>query len=142
MQLRNGKNTINSWPIVQNTIRKYPTWGETETQLYNLCIGVSTRDLLYQRTVFIKASYMMMNNKQFSHNSDYRKVLKELLLKLDVNDTPKYITKLFHQIRMLPRSIAKQRWGVFKVCTKLLHLHKKAAISANHPSRIDFTIVE
>jgi ankyrin repeat protein len=37
-------------------------------------------------------------------------------------------------------TIARRRWGLIKASMKFLSLHSRAAVTANHPSRIDFSI--
>ena len=140
MQLRSA----NVWPTVQNTMGQCRTWEETLLQLRDLNVGAWERDLLYQRTAFIKSCYVMLNNKRFWKKIDYRRVVTTMVVKFNGPlDPPKYVKKLFHQVRLLtPQGIARQRWGVLRASMKFLSLHSRAVITANHPSRIDFTIKE
>jgi hypothetical protein len=95
------------------------------------------RDKSYQRKVFIKSCYVMLNNKKFCRQINYRKVVTAMVLKFDCPSVPpKHVRDLFHKVRRLtPQGIARQRWSVIRSSVKLLSLHSRAVITANHPLR-------
>jgi hypothetical protein len=142
MKLRNNKDTTDVWPVVKNTMGQCQTWEEIMLKIKGLLFGLSGGDLLHHRTAFIKSCYVMLNNKKFCRNLEYQRVLTILILKLDDPiHPPKFAKKLFHKLRRLtPEVIARQRWGILRASMKFLSLHSRAVITANHPSRIDFTI--
>jgi hypothetical protein len=41
---------------------------------------------------------------------------------------------------VLLRILSKRRWVLLRTCVKFLSLHSRAVVTANHPSRVDFTI--
>jgi ankyrin repeat protein len=44
--------------------------------------------------------------------------------------------------RVLARHMTRFHWAKIRACVKLLSLHARAVVTANHPSRIDFSIEE
>jgi len=130
------------WPIVKNTMGTCRTFEEFIQQLRDLNGGAWECDKSYQRTAFIKSCYVMLNNKKFYKKINYRKLVTGLIVKFDSPSAPpKYVRELFHKVRRLtPQGIARQRWSIVKASVKLLSLHSRAVITANHPSRIDFSI--
>jgi hypothetical protein len=142
MKLRNNKVTTDVWPVVQNTMGTRQTWYDVLLQLQALNVGAWERDKSYQRKVFIKSCYVMLNNKKFFRQLNYRKVVTAMVLKFDCPSVPpKYVRDLFHKVRRLtPQGIARQRWSILRASMKFLSLHSRAVITANHPSRMDFTI--
>jgi hypothetical protein len=142
MKLRNGTDTTDVWPIVQNTMGTLRTWDDVVLQLRALNVGAWERDKSYQRKVFIRSCYVMLNNKKFCRQINYRKLVTSMILKFDCPSVPpKHVRDLFHRVRRLtPQGIARQRWSILRASMKFLSLHSRAVITANHPSRIDFTI--
>ena len=43
---------------------------------------------------------------------------------------------------VLLRILSKRRWVLLRTCVKFLSLHSRAVVTANHPSRMDFSIKE
>jgi len=59
--------------------------------------------------------------------------LGETPLELSIRRDSKKVTQ------WLLKVLAKRRWKLFRVLARLLFLHAKAVVTANHPSRIDFS---
>ncbi len=45
-----------------------------------------------------------------------------------------------HRMDSMIRAYVRTKWAVVRSCVKLLSLHHRAVISANHPDRIDFSV--
>jgi hypothetical protein len=41
---------------------------------------------------------------------------------------------------VLLRILSKRRWVLLRTCVKFLSLHSRAVVTANHPSRLDFSV--
>ena len=41
---------------------------------------------------------------------------------------------------VLLRILSKRRWVLLRACVKFLSLHSRAVVTANHPSRLDFSV--
>ena len=50
------------------------------------------------------------------------------------------IESRYSSSNIIKDTIARRRWGLIKASVKLLSLHSRAVVTANHPSRLDFTI--
>ena len=44
------------------------------------------------------------------------------------------------RFNVLLRIVSKRRWVLLRACVKFLSLHSRAVVTANHPSRLDFSI--
>ena len=144
MKLRNNKDTTDVWPVVQNTMGTCRTWEEVIQQIMYLNVGAWDNDISYQRIAFIKSCHVILNNKKFHKKNKCRMLVREVILLFnDISDPPNYVRDLFHKVRRLtPQGIARQRWGILRASMKFLSLHSRAVVTANHPSRIDFSIKE
>lgn len=132
-----------AWPVVKNEVIKYESWYDTHDVLVNMGTCSINADLKHRRIAIIKAIYVLINNKMFYKAIEYQHLIKVVIEKFKDPDVqvPQYVKRLIEQLESLTKeAVARRRWGIFKVFVKLLSLHKIAVITANHPSRIDFTI--
>jgi hypothetical protein len=44
------------------------------------------------------------------------------------------------RFNVLLRIVSKRRWVLLRACVKFLGLHSRAVVTANHPSRLDFSV--
>jgi hypothetical protein len=142
MKLRSGRNTM--WPNVKNTMAKSSDWEGAKLGIMYAGTGRVRDTLYFRRTVTIKSCYILLNNKQFLREPEYQRVLKSMILKTSViYDPPKYVCDIVSQIRLLTlESIAQRRWGVIKAASVFLGIQSRAVVTANHPSRLDFTVMD
>jgi hypothetical protein len=69
----------------------------------------------------------------------------QLLIKHGANLAPTTLelAKKFKKdarFNVLLRIMSKRRWVLLRACVKFLSLHTRAVVTANHPSRLDFSI--
>jgi len=149
MKLRSGNQTrprekkTNSWGlVVHDTKEIFETWD----QLY-FALKMNVRatnifpDKTIHRLVCVKTMYLLLNNKKFFRVPMFQKILNSLLKVLhEAINPPEYVARMIPQLENL--QLSKIRWSVLRASMKFLSLHSRAVVTANHPSRIDFSIKE
>jgi hypothetical protein len=139
MLLRSGKDV--SWPHVRNTLLQYSNWRDVVNKLVSVVSGAKDGDLKQHRIAIVKVGYLLLNNKAFYKQKVYQNLLRDLITKLDsAIGEPKYVKELNKKVKTL--RVVRIRWSVLRAFVKFLSLHKRAVITANHPSRLNFTIPE
>ncbi len=91
-----------------------------------LCYMVFTESL-FRSSFFVFKKYHPFLKNVYKKFSEVEKKNK---------DFEKYLEKIDSFLRLVP----KRRWKIIKASVKLLSLHQRAVITANHPSRMDFSI--
>jgi hypothetical protein len=108
-------------------------------KLHNLTFASRIPGISHKILV-LKAAYILLNNGCFSRERDYQRILGALYGKLvQVQEKPSFLEKLIKKLRSLKLSV--RRWGALRASVKFLGLHSRAVVTANHPSRMDFSVV-
>lgn len=91
------------------------------------------------RMICVQTTYLLLNNKKFLKDPKFQRILKCMLKVLHrATDLPEYVAQLVPRLENLKLSV--RRWGALRASVKFLSLHSRAVVTANHPSRIDFSV--
>ena len=146
MQLRSGTQLASrekkkdTWPVIPDGKQTFETWNQVEDVLKSSVMLINFfRDKYTHRTICVQTSYLLLNNKKFFRDQRFQRILKCMLKGLRrAIDPPEYVAQMIPRLEKL--QLARIRWGVIRASSKLLDLHSRAVVTANHPSRIDFSI--
>jgi hypothetical protein len=138
MLLRSGIKT--PWPVIPDKKQTFETWDRVESILKsNTRLILLFYDKTMNRMICVQMSYMLLNNKKFLKDPKFQRILKCMLKVLHrATDLPEYVAQLVPRLEKLQMS--RIRWTILRASVKFLSLHSRAVVTANHPSRIDFTI--
>jgi hypothetical protein len=149
MLLRSGNQTRplekkkNSWGlVVHDTKEVFETWDQVHSALKTLARTINVfHDLIMHRLVCVKTMYLLLNNKKFFRVPMFQKILNSILKVLHgAINPPEYVARMIPELEQLQMS--RIRWSIVRALVKFLSLHSRAVVTANHPSRIDFSIKE
>jgi hypothetical protein len=128
------------WNIEVDPKQTYETWTELESMLRRKVRLIRMTDnITLHRMIAVQTSHLLLNNKQFYRDRVYQKILNRIVKKLSkVKNKPDYVAQLVPQLKST--QLSRRRWGIIRASSKLLDLHSRAVVTANHPSRIDFSI--
>ena len=128
------------WNIEVDPKQTYETWTELESMLRRKVRLIRMTDNInLHRMIAVQTSHLLLNNKQFYRDRVYQKILNCIVKKLSkVKNKPDYVAQLVPQLKS--NQLSRRRWGIIRASSKLLDLHSRAVVTANHPSRIDFSI--
>jgi len=125
--LSDPKNICETWDQVDAILKSF-AWR-------TLCSNVLKTHII----ICVQTSYLFLNNKQFSREPKFQRILKAILKSLrQVTTLPDEVTQLVPRLEKLKLSV--RRWSVLRASVKFLSLHSRAVVTANHPSRIDFSV--
>jgi hypothetical protein len=138
MLLRSGTKLSAKWPHVHDDGECFVSMQAITDKLHNLTFASRILGISHKFLV-LKAAYILLNNGCFSRERDYQRILTVLYGKLvQVQEKPSFLEKLIKKLRSLKLSV--RRWGALRASVKFLSLHSRAVVTANHPSRIDFSV--
>ncbi len=140
MLLRSGTQLSAKWPYVRDDGKCFVCFTAISDELHKIVflsrfLGIS------DKIVALKSVYILLNNRCFSRERDFQRILTALYGQLNrVREKPSFLENLIKKLKSLKLSV--RRWTLLRASMKLLSLHSRAVVTANHPSRIDFTIKE
>ncbi len=128
--------------MVHDTKEVFETWDQAHSVLKSNVRAINMfYDVIMHRLVCVKTMYLLLNNKKFFRVPMFQKILKTLLKVLhEAINPPEYVTQMIPELEQL--QLSRIRWSIFRALVKFLSLHSRAVVTANHPSRIDFSIEE
>ena len=149
MQTRSGTQLAprekkkTSWGlVVHDTKQIFETWDQLESALKANARGINLfHDKIMHRLICVKTIYLFLNNKKFFREPKFQKTLKSILKALHgAINPPEYVAQMVPQLEKL--QLSRIRWSVLRASMKFLSLHSRAVVTANHPSRMDFSVTE
>jgi hypothetical protein len=146
MLLRSGTQLVprekkkTPWPVIPDKKQTFETWDQVEDVLKsNTRLILLFYDKTMHRMICVQTTYLLLNNKKFLKDPKFQRILKCMLKVLHrATDLPEYVAQLVPRLEKLQLSV--RRWGFIRASCKLLDLHSRAVVTANHPSRIDFSV--
>ncbi len=150
MNLRSGRTTEpyfgKSWPLLR-TVKHHSVKTNDPEQFESFVRQWIRRVNIFPSVFMNRLCYMVFTESFLKSGSVIQKkylgVLKTVHKKFcDVPNKNKDFKKYLEKIDDFLRLLSKRRWAVLRASVKLLSLHSRAVVTANHPSRIDFSIKE
>ena len=137
MKLRSGKTL---WPVVHDDGKSYTDFDKVISMLKSFTIQIIlTTDITVHRIIGLETSYMLLNNHHFHKHRMYQVMLCVMFDKFSkAKEPPPNIVNLVRKLRSLKLSV--RRWSILRASVKFLSLHSRAVVTANHPSRLDFSV--
>jgi hypothetical protein len=126
-----------SYLTLQNLVLSISLYGRIEVLKCLLDLGFSTERVDYNGSTPLMISIMCGWN-----------VCTRLLIERGANVyavnnngfSVRQIEQRYSRFDTVKDTIMRRRWNVIRAAVKFLGLHSRAVVTANHPSRIDFTV--